>query len=72
LTPRRGGFIQHHHAVSDVVELTTAAGPGGKQRLEKLNVGRHNQRRIPILCCQTTLRCFLFRIEVAVVLDHLI
>jgi hypothetical protein len=45
-------LVQHDDAAGDAVQLAAARGARGKQRFEKLHVGRDDERCIPVLAGQ--------------------
>ena len=63
-------FIKDHHTVGDIVQFPASAGFCGVQRFEELNVGRHNDRGIPIFRSEPGTLGFFFRFHVAMVLDN--
>ena len=62
-------LIQNHHAVGDVVQLATARWSGGVKRFKELDVGSDDDGRIPVLTGNTAFGGFVFRFEIAVMLD---
>ena len=63
-------FIQHDHAVRQIVQLAATAGAAGKQRFKQLHIGGHNNRCIPVFRCQTALSILSIGVEIAVMFHH--
>ena len=56
-------FVQHDHAVDEVVQLAAARGARGKQRLEQLHIGGDDERRIPVFAGEPAGCGFVLRVR---------
>ena len=64
-------FVQYDHTLRDVVKFAASARLAGIKRFEKLDSRSDYDRSIPVLGGKTRLRCFLFEIEVRMMLQNI-
>src|SRR5208337_2092447 len=69
------GLVEDDHALRQTVQLSAPGSPAREERLEELNVGRDDERRVKVLCrepCAAGLARRVVRLETAVVLEKFV